>query len=574
MSWTRHFQAPSKQQKLQASMAMGQRSGPVDPTASSSNFSTFLPEVYAGHPQRLDRYVQYDLMDQDSEINAALDTIADFSTRPDETTGRLFDVEYLGRVDDSELEIIKSLLIQWTRLNKFNKRLWRIFRSTLKYGDQFFIRDPETLRLHWIDPSKVEKIIVNEAKGKEPEQYVIRDLDLNLKSLVATQPTKYGQNIQGDGTRTLQQTPDVRAPSTYNVTSGRFENQMNVTAVDATHIVHLSLSEGLDANWPFGTSILEPIFKVFKQKELLEDSIIIYRVQRAPERRVFYIDVGEMPVHKAQSYLEKVKMEIHQRRIPTRTGGSNNIVDTTYNPLSILEDFYFAQSSEGRGSRVDVLPGGENLGSIDDLKFFNNKLIRGLRVPSSYLPSGPDDGTASFNDGRVGTAYLQEYRFANYCQRLQELIVSELDDEFKLFIKQRGYNIDTSIFELKMYPPQNFRQFAQIERDAAQINIFQPISELKYISKRFALKRFLNLTEEEIAENERLWIEENGEASGINTDSSAGSAPGLDSVGFNTTPTEFDEFETGGSSDDFGSDSDDLGGDDQGGIDLGGEDEI
>jgi hypothetical protein len=131
--------------------------------------------------------------------------------------------------------------------------------------------------------------------------------------------------------------------------------------------------------------MLEPVFKVYKQKELLEDSIIIYRVQRAPERRVFYIDVGDMPTHKARQHLERIKNEIHQRRIPSKTGGGANVVDSAYNPLSIMEDYFFAQTAEGRGSKVETLPGGENLGQIDDLKFFNDKLLRGLRVPPSYF---------------------------------------------------------------------------------------------------------------------------------------------------------------------------------------------
>ena len=164
-------------------------------------------------------------------------------------------------------------------------------------------------------------------------------------------------------------------------------------SIDASHVVHISLTEGLDPNWPFGISVLESVFKVFKQKELLEDAIIIYRVQRAPERRVFYIDVGNMPAHMAMGYVNRVKNEIHQRRIPTQGGGGSNMMDATYNPLSINEDYFFPQTAEGRGSKVETLPGGTNLGEIDDLKYFTNKLFRGLRIPSSYLPTGVEDIT-------------------------------------------------------------------------------------------------------------------------------------------------------------------------------------
>jgi len=537
MTWKRHFQQVSKNKKLQA-VITNQRSGTYPTANTGNNFSSYLPEVYAGHPQRQERYAQYDVMDQDPEVNAALDTISDFSTRKsDDGTDQLFQINYTKTPSDPEVEILRSVLNQWCNVQNMKARLWRIFRNTLKYGDQFFIRDPETLVLHYVENSKVEKIIVDESKGKVPEFYVIRDIDLNLVEKVATKQDDYGNNIQGTGTASLKQSHQTTGQGqSFHKSGGRFDNTQNTHHVEAAHVVHFSLSEGLDANWPFGTSILEPIFKVYKQKELLEDSIVIYRVQRAPERRVFYVDVGGIPVHKSQAYLDKVKMEIHQRRIPTRTGGGNNIADAAYNPLSIMEDYFFAQTADGRGSRVETLPGGENLGQIDDLKYFNNKMIRGLRVPSSYLPTGPEDGQATFNDGRVGTAYIQEYRFAMYCERLQMLLAQVIEDEFKLFVKQRGYNIDMGMFSLSFNPPQNFRQFAQIERDSAQIGVFTSLVDQPWLAKRFLAQRYLGLTEDEIVENERLWKQENPRlmepVDGGAVVGAEGGPAGLDSVGF------------------------------------------
>ena len=193
---------------------------------------------------------------------------------------------------------------------------------------------------------------------------------------------------------------------------------------------------------------------LFRSKQLLEDSVLIYRVARAPERRVFKIDVGNMPSHLAMQFVERVKNEMHQRRIPTTTGGGTNMMDSSYNPLSINEDYFFPVTADGRGSSVDTLQGGQNLGEIDDLKYFNNKMARGLRVPSSYLPTGPDDSSVAFNDGKVGTALIQEFRFNQYCERLQKLIVQKLDDEFKMFLKWRGFNIDSGLFNLEFNEPQ------------------------------------------------------------------------------------------------------------------------
>ena len=311
---------------------------------------------------------------------------------------------------------------------------------------------------------------------------------------------------------------------TSGASAGRFgHDKMKEHAIDAKHMVHMSLSEGLDNNAPFGNSLLEGIFKVYKQKELLEDAIIIYRTQRAPERRVFYVDVGNMPSHLAMQFVERVKTEIHQRRIPSKTGGGTSVIDSAYNPLSTNEDYFFPQTAEGRGSKVETLPGGTNLGEIDDLKYFTNKLVRGLRIPSSYLPAAAqDEGQSSFNDGRVGTAYIQELRFNKYCERLQNLIAEVFNQEFKRYLLEKGINVDIAMFDLLFQPPQNFASYRQSELDNQRIGTFAQIQAVPFISNRYAMKRFLGMSDSEIADNERYWKEENDETlSTAPTDASA-----------------------------------------------------
>jgi hypothetical protein len=212
----------------------------------------------------------------------------------------------------------------------------------------------------------------------------------------------------------------------------------------------------------------------------------------------------------AMAFVDRIKNEIHQRRIPS-AGGGQSVMDATYNPLSINEDYFFPVTADGRGSTVETLPGGDNLGQIDDLKYFNNRLARGLRVPSSYLPSGPDDSQNIMNDGRVGTAMIQEFRFNQYCERLQKYISQKLDDEFKLFMRWRGLNIDSSLFDIKFNAPQNFAAYRQSELDKDRVGVFQTMEAFPYMSKRFAMQRFLGLTEEEIEENAKLWREEREE---------------------------------------------------------------
>jgi len=473
------------------------------------NYASRLPEVYTGHPNRIERYNQYENMDSDSEINACLDIISEFSTQLNEQNDTPFEVKFKDQPTDHEVEIIKKQLQQWVKLNKLDQRIFKLFRNAIKYGDQVFVRDPETFEMYWVDMTKVSRVIVNESEGKRPEQYIIRDINPNFQNMSIAQKTAQDYMVNpptGGSHANLAYTQPNQGGGGGG--GSRFSRAMNESCLDAKHIVHISLNEGLDPFWPFGQSILENIFKVFKQKELLEDSILIYRVQRAPERRIFKIDVGNMPSHMAMAFVERVKNEMHQRRIPTVQGGGNNMMDSSYNPLSIGEDYFFPQTADGRGSSVDTLQGGQNLGEIDDLKYFNNKMARGLRVPSSYLPTGPDDSDRAMNDGKVGTALIQEYRFNQYCERLQALICQKLDDEFKMFLTWRGFNIDNGLFDIKFNPPQNFASYRQSELDTVRISAFTSIEPLPYLSKRFIMKRYLGLTEEEITENSKLWKEE------------------------------------------------------------------
>jgi len=515
MSWKKYFTPIPTGDNANGSYSpftarsSGNLAGPA-----KSNYSSYLPDVYVGSPNRVERYGQYNTMDQDSEVNAALDILAEFCTQKNKQNNTPFIVDYKNKATNSEIQIIGQYLRQWCKLQNFETKMFRTVRNSFKYGDQFFVRDPETKRWFHVDPANVSRIIVNESEGKVPEQYVIKNINFNFKDGIATTPYHTNGNITSGGNQQYTPTGGAKGMVGQPMSSysgSRFTTDDGEVTVDAKHVIHLSLSEGLDNNYPFGNSLLETIFKVYKQKELLEDAIIIYRVQRAPERRVFYVDVGNMPSHLAMQFVERVKTEIHQRRIPSQTGGGTNVIDSSYNPLSINEDYFFPQTAEGRGSKVETLPGGTNLGEIDDLRYFTNKLVRGLRIPSSYLPTGADDSAAQYNDGRVGTAYIQELRFNTYCERLQNLLVEDFDGEFKRYLLERGVNIDVTMFDLKFQPPQNFASYRQAEIDNARVPTYTQMAAIPYMSNRFALKRFLGMTDEELAENERLWREENDE---------------------------------------------------------------
>jgi len=509
MSWKKYF-TPVNVANINVpstSVAGRSRPGPY-----RMNYSSFLPDVYAGTPNRIERYMQYDTMDMDSEVNAALDILAEFCTQKDKENSTPFNLNFRGSPTATEVKLLKESLQKWSRLQQFENRIFRVFRNTMKYGDCFFLRDPETKKWLWVDAAKVSKIIVNESEGKVPEQYIIKDINFNFVNLVATtphpvsntSPSGTGSYTSGGGFGRGFVGGAAQPPGT------RFQNAQNEVAIDAKHVVHISLSEGIDLNYPFGNSILESVFKVYKQKELLEDAIIIYRIQRAPERRIFYVDVGNMPAHMAMSFVERVKNEIQQRRIPSNSGGGQNMIDASYNPLSVNEDYFFPQTAEGRGSKVETLPGGTNLGEITDLRYFTNKLFRALRIPAAYLPTAIDEAPNTLGDGKVGTAYIQELRFNEYCKRLQSNIVETFDTEFKMWLIDNGINIDSGLFDLKFTSPQNFAAYRQAELDTTRVATFAQVMQVPHLSKRFAMQRFLGMTEEEIKENERLWREENG----------------------------------------------------------------
>ena len=550
MSWKKYFQPVNVDSSL--SPISGLNGGGGRPGPARTNYSSYLPDVYTGSPNRIERYQQYEVMDSDPEVNAALDILAEFCTQKLKDGKSAFAVKWRQKATNAEIKIVGEYLQQWNKLQDFDKRIFRIVRNTFKYGDAFFIRDPENQKWSWVETSQVIKVIVNESEGKKPEQYVVKDLAPNFVNLVATQITPNINPRQGGGGPQpvggySGQGAGAKAGGS-NSSGSRFGLQMTEHAINAEHMIHLSLSEGLDNNYPFGNSLLENVYKVYKQKELLEDAILIYRISRAPERRVFTIDVGNMPSHLAMAFVERVKNEIHQRRIPSQTGGGQNVIDSAYNPLSINEDYFFPKTADGKGSDVKMLEGGKNIGEIDDLKYFTNKLFRGLRIPSSYLPTGQDDSQSNFNDGRVGTAYIQELRFNKYCERLQSLMTTVFDEEFKRFMYSKGMNIDPNLFELQFNPPMNFASSRQAAIDAERINTFNTIQAVPFMSKRFALKRFLGLTDEEVAENERYWAEENGKGQPTSTDaagelrsaglSAAGMEGDADAAGDLTAPED------------------------------------
>ena len=187
-----------------------------------------------------------------------------------------------------------------------------------------------------------------------------------------------------------------------------------------------------------------------------------------------------------------------------------------YTKNSIQEDYFFPTTAAGRGSRVETLPGGTTW-DIPELDYFMNKVFRAMRVPTSYMRSADGNGGA-YTDGKVGVAYIEELRFANYIQRLQTCVENVLDEQFKTYLKVTGINIDSDMFKLKLPEPQNFALYRQAALDADLINSFNAVEGVKYLSRRFILKRYLGLTEDDIQMNETLLKQERNIQDGLLVD--------------------------------------------------------
>lgn len=447
---------------------------------------TWYHRLVQGSPSRLTRYREFDIMDGDVHVAMALDIIAEEMCGNNGKNHQPLEIALTPNgsnlIPSRTVTTLRAALKTWCTLHNWRERMFPICRNTIKYGDAFFTRpEKKNGKYIFVHPKSIIGAIVSE-----------NDIT-DVKGWHVKQDSKFANPQMGTGIM-------------FNVSSNIGDNA--VVPVDQSKMIRFTLNDDMSDEAPFGNSILRNAYKSFKQKELLEDALIIYRVQRAPERRVFYINTGKMPPHKVAHHLEQIKNEIKQKKIPSQSGGSN-VVDSVYNPASMNEDFFFSEGADGKGSRVEVLPGGQNLGELQDLDYFFNKMWMGLRIPQSYI-NGSADGGAIFNDGRVGIAYLQEIKFSLYIERLQGMIEKVFDTEFKRFLHENNIVVDPTLYHLELPAPSNFSKSKEQQMDAELLNTMISADGLTFLSKRFTMKKFGQMTEEEILLNERMLREEKG----------------------------------------------------------------
>jgi len=250
---------------------------------------------------------------------------------------------------------------------------------------------------------------------------------------------------------------------------------------------------GNDKYAPYGTSILEAARRIWRQLTMLEDAVMAYRIVRSPERRVFYIDVGAIPPEDVEQYMQKVMTQMKRNQVIDPDTGR---VDLRYNPMSVEED-YFIPVRGGTSSKVETLPGGAYTGDIDDIKYLRDKLFSALKIPPSYLSTTAEGGEDST------TLAQKDIRFARTVQRLQRVLVSELEKVGIIHLYTLGYRGDDLLsFKLSLQNPSKIAELQELEHWKTKFDVAASATE-GFFSRRWIAEHLFNMDDAEFVRNQR-----------------------------------------------------------------------
>ena len=387
---------------------------------------------------RATRYIDFDQMEYTPEIASALDIYAD-----EMTTSSPIQPLLNIQCPNEEIKVILNSL--YHNVLNIEHNLFGWCRTMCKYGD-FFL---------YVDLDEVEGI-------------------QNVIGL----PIKEVERLDG-----LDDTNPNYVQFQWNSAGLTFENWQ---------VAHFRIL-GNDKYAPYGTSTLEAARRIWRQLTLLEDAMMSYRIVRSPERRVFYIDVGNMPPEDVEQYMQKVMTQMKRNQLVDETTGR---VDLRYNPLSVDED-YFIPVRAGTSSRIESLPGGAMTGDIDDVKYLRDKLFSALKIPASYL------SRAEGSDEDKATLAQKDIRFSRTIQRLQRVIVSELEKLGIIHLFTLGYRGNDLIsFKLSLNNPSKIAELQELEHWRTKFDVANAALE-GYFSKRWVAANLFNISDEEFLRNQR-----------------------------------------------------------------------
>ena len=260
----------------------------------------------------------------------------------------------------------------------------------------------------------------------------------------------------------------------------------------------------VDRNKGSTLSYLHKAIKSLNQLRMIEDSLVIYRLSRAPERRIFYIDVGNLPKVKAEQYLRDVMMRYRNKQVYDSSTGE---VRDDKKFMAMLEDFWLPRREGGRGTEISTLPGGQNLGEITDIEYFKKKLFRSLNVPPSRM-----DGEGGFNLGRSSEILRDEVKFSKFVARLRKRFSAMFNDMLKTqlilknIITPEDWEIMDEHIQYDFLYDNHFAELKDAELLNERINMVQVAEPYvgKYFSQDYVRRKILRQTDEEIVEQDKL----------------------------------------------------------------------
>lgn len=390
---------------------------------------------------RLERYVDFDQMEYTPEIASALDIYADEMTNHSA-------MNPLMTIDCNNEEIKGILSALYFNIMNVEYNIFGWCRTMCKYGDFFLYLDIDEV--------------------------------LGIKSVIGL-PGQEIERLEGE-----DKTNPNYCQFQWNSAGLTFENWQ---------IGHFRIL-GNDKYTPYGTSVLEPARRIWRQLTLIEDAMMAYRIVRSPERRVFYIDVGSIPPQDVEQYMQKVMTSMKRNQVVDPASGR---VDLRYNPMSVDED-YFIPTRAGSSSKVESLPGGTYTGDIDDVKYLRDKLFSALKIPGSYLTST----NAEAGGGEDATTLAQkDIRFARTVQRLQRSVVTEMEKIGIVHLYTLGYRGEDLInFKLKLNSPSKIAELQELEHWKTKFDVASAATE-GFFSRQWIASRLFNMTEEEFVKNQR-----------------------------------------------------------------------
>lgn len=424
-----------------------------------------LPEV---EKSRRERYKRFEEMDDYPEIGTAFDIYADDSTQKNLRNMRWTVLSEDKMVVDEVNDMFKRIHLE--------RDYWDIVRNTVKYGDCFM----ETI----ID-------INNPRKGLQRMKVLNPNFILRV------------ENEYGYLTDFLQEIPDNDDWAAFGSAADMMVGTKFIT-LDRNQIVHFRLRTSDPGYYPYGKSIAAMAIRIFRSLKLMEDAMLIYRLARAPERRIFYIDVANMPATKAEMFIEKVKEKFKKEKYYNSNDGT---IDARYNPLSADEDF-FVPTRGAQGTKIDTLPGAQNLGEVEDVRYFRDKLLAALKIPKDYIVEKDKSPERKANLSQL------DAKFARVIGRVQQQVEIGLEQIAKRHLALVGYPAHL-VKEVKILLPDPSDVFTKrkMEIDEQKARVVQAVVGLGLFPKSTIYKEFYDMTDEEIDQiKEEMQEEQEAEA--------------------------------------------------------------